>query len=205
MHGLRGAVDLGSELATALGDLLGELSHVRVPRLEDLAELLVLALESGQVFPELQNERVLENCWQRTDVLGVALGEQALFGDALAAGLEPPIGEQRELLGDQVLGLAGLVAAGNEEDVVGLEEAVELSLRLPEPVARLVELRGQELRGIARGLHLLVQLLGDEGIGERVRHSRREVGEVALERYPDEPRAPDRLDGEPAEDGARQR
>ena len=178
---------------------------MRVPRLEDLAEFLVLALESAQVLSELGDERVLENCWQRADVLGVALGEQALFGDALAAGLEPPIGEQRELLGDQVLGLAGLVAAGNEEDVVGLEEAVELSLRLPEPVARLVELRGQELRGIARGLHLLVQLLGDEGIGERVRHSRREVGKVALERYPDEPRAPDRLDQEPAEDGARQR
>src|SRR5207244_9597308 len=64
LHGLRGAVDLGSELATALGDLLGELSHVRVPRLEDLAELLVLALESGQDPPELRDERGMEYCWQ---------------------------------------------------------------------------------------------------------------------------------------------
>src|SRR5439155_17845287 len=131
LQGLHGAVDLGPELAAALGDLLGELLHARVLGLEDLAELLVLAFERADVLSELRDERVLENAWQRADVLGGALGEQALFADALAPRLEPRVGEQRELLGDQVLRLAGLVAGGDEEDVVGLEEAVELLLRLP--------------------------------------------------------------------------
>src|SRR5207247_6396079 len=97
LQALHRAVELGPELAAALGDLLGELLHTRVLGLEDLAELLVLALERADVLFELRDERVLENARQRADVLGGALGEQALFGDALAPDLEPRVGEVREL------------------------------------------------------------------------------------------------------------
>ena len=60
-EGLHGPAELGLELAAALGDLLGELLHPWILRLEDLTEPLIVGLLSGQVLLELDDQPALEN------------------------------------------------------------------------------------------------------------------------------------------------
>jgi hypothetical protein len=100
---------------------------------------------------------------------------------------------------------ACLVSGSDEEDVIGLEEPVEIVLGRPELLTGVVELLGQELGGVARGLDLLVELLGDEGLGQRVRRPRGEVRVMAVERDLHEPRVPHRLHRQTVEKELRQR
>ena len=202
---LDGPADLDAELAAALGGLLRDLPHARVAGLEDLAELLVLALLVHDVLLELGDERALEHRRERVDILAAGLSDEAFLGDAVAAGFEPGVGEAHELLRDQVLGLACLVSGSDEEDVIGLEEPVEIVLGRPELLTGVVELLGQELGGVARGLDLLVELLGDEGLGQRVGRPRGEVRVMAVERDLHEPRVPHGLHRQTLEKELRQR
>src|SRR5207302_9823947 len=100
----------------------------------------------------------------RAVVLAVRLREETLLGDPVGARLEERLRDQAELLGEQILGLAVLVDV-DEEDVVRREKRVELLLGLSQLVPGLVELLGEELGGGAGPLDLLVELLGDEGVG----------------------------------------
>ena len=69
----------------------------------------------------------------------------------------------------------------------------------------LLHLLGEELGRAARRLDLLLERLGDEGLGERVRHAGGQVRVEALEGHPDQPGVADRLDREPAGEAARER
>ena len=69
----------------------------------------------------------------------------------------------------------------------------------------LLHLLGEELGRAARRLDLLLERLGDEGLGERVRHAGGQVRVEALEGHPDQPGVADRLDREPGGEAARER
>src|SRR3977135_222610 len=74
----------------------------------------------------------------------------------------------------------------------------------PAPLARFGGLRREELGGVARRLLLLVEVLGDEGLGQGVRPLRGELRIPALKGDLDEARVANRLDLEPLQEGAGQ-
>src|SRR5207253_3776985 len=135
------------------------------------------------------------NDGQRVEVRAARRREKTSLCDPIGASLEVRLRDQAELLGEQILGLAVLVGA-DQEDVVRGEEFVELLFRLSQLVPRLVELVRQELRGVARPFDLLVELLGDERVGYGVRDPRGQVGMMTVEGDLHEPGVPHWLDGE---------
>ena len=63
-----------------------------------------------------------------------------------------------------------------------------------------IHLGGQEPRGVLARVLLVVELLGDDRVGQRVHDVGGQLGATALERDLDQPRVPDRLDPEPLEE-----
>ncbi len=88
---------------------------------------------------------------------------------------------------------------------MAIQEFRELALGLLQLAARFLQLLGEELRGVPRRLDLLVELLRDERLGDRVRGARGEVGIPAVEGDLHQARAADRLHAQAAEEGAGQR
>ena len=201
------ASHLLAELSPDLGDVLAEALQARILRLEGLAQLAVLALERGRLLLEVGDERVLQDRGQGVHVRAPRLGDQALLGDPLGPGLEEGLGHGDELLPGQRLALARAVVdpvGGDEQDVVRLEKAGQLGLRRLEGSARLVDVGRQRLRGVTRRLHPVIELLGDERLGDAIGHARGQLGVAALERHLDQPRVADRGDLEAIDEGVEQ-
>ena len=201
VQALHDPIRLGGQLPLDLANALLHPLHPRVLGQERLTELPVLALAVDQVLFQLGDERVLEHRGKRLHPLTLGLLHQALLRDPLGARLEESVRQDPELLGHEVLAIPRLVRRAEEEDVVRLHEAVEGHLRGLELGPRLLHLLGQELGGVASGLDLLVEILGDEGLRQRIGDARGQVRIVAFEGDLDEPRIADGLDGQPPLEG----
>ena len=188
---------LGADLGAGVLDLVPDLHHLGVLVEVALEELRLLALEVGELDPEVLHEAAAHDLGQLLGVGGARhLAPEGLFLQALGLPLVEGGAELLEALVEE-----GAALLDVDEALLALER-LEAAVGVLGLLPLLVDLPAQPLPRLGGGLEAQVQALLDVEVGEGVRGGGGEVGAAGADADVDEAAVADGLDGGAAEEGA---